>query len=135
MIDPPIRSTHSNSATSCRTKTLKYLFDFPERFASLADARLFLEGFFNEYNHVHHHSGIGWHTPASVHFGTYGPIDDARQATLTAAYHTNPARFSRRPKPPAIPAISFINEPEPSPVTPPAPLSNAEPSQPRMITR
>ena len=132
MIDPPIRLTHSNSATSRRTKTLKYLHDFPTRFASLAHAREFLVGFFNEYNHIHRHSGIGWHTPASVHFGTHAEIDDARQATLSAAYHANPARFSGRPKPPAIPAISFINEPEPSPVTPTTrgALSNAEPSQP-----
>ncbi|MGH8826639.1 MAG: integrase core domain-containing protein, partial [Jiangellaceae bacterium] len=32
-----------------------------------ADARAFCDGFFTDYNHVHHHSGIGWHTPASVH--------------------------------------------------------------------
>jgi len=28
-----------------------------------------------------------------VHFGTSGAIDEARQQTLTAAYHANPARF------------------------------------------
>jgi hypothetical protein len=30
---------------------------------------------------VHRHSGIGWHTPASVHFGTADAIDEARQTT------------------------------------------------------
>jgi len=130
--------SNDNPYSEAQFKTLKYLFDFPERFASLADARLFLEGFFNEYNHVHHHSGIGWHTPASVHFGTYGPIDDARQATLSAAYHANPARFSRRPVPPAIPAISFINEPESLPAAPATTTPTAgrrEPSQPAQTIR
>ncbi|WP_209448793.1 integrase core domain-containing protein [Rhodococcus qingshengii] len=91
--------------------TLKYLHDFPKSFASLTDAREFLEGFFNEYNHIHHHSGIGWHTPASVHFGTASAIDEARQITLTAAFHANPARFSNRPAPPKIPKVIYINEP------------------------
>jgi len=42
-------------------------------------ARQFCAGFFYEYNYVHHHSGIAWHTPASVHFGTAETIDEARQ--------------------------------------------------------
>ncbi|HEY9311759.1 hypothetical protein [Williamsia sp.] len=46
-----------------------------------------------------------------MHFGTAAAIDEARQITLTAAFHANPARFSRRPTPPAIPTIAYINEP------------------------
>jgi hypothetical protein len=65
--------------------------------------REFCAGCFYEYNYVHH-SGIAWHTPASVHFGTAGAIDQARQATLTAAYQAHPERFGRRPRPPAMPA-------------------------------
>lgn len=105
------RVSNDNPFSEAQFKTLKYLHDFPKSFASLADAREFLEGFFNEYNHIHHHSGIGWHTPASVHFGTSGAIDEARQITLTAAFHANPARFSNRPTPPKIPKVTYINEP------------------------
>jgi hypothetical protein len=36
----------------------------------LAAARGFAEAFFAHYNHEHRHSGIGYHTPASVHDGT-----------------------------------------------------------------
>ena len=54
---------------------MKYLPEFPESFASLADARQFCAGFFHEYNYIHRHSGIAWHTPASVHFGTADAID------------------------------------------------------------
>jgi transposase InsO family protein len=109
------RISNDNPYSEAQFKTLKYLHDFPKYFASLHDARFFLEGFFNEYNHTHRHSGIGWHTPASVHFGTSDAVDEARQTTLTAAYHANPARFGRRPTPPKIPAVSYINEPAPEP--------------------
>lgn len=43
--------------------------------------------------------------------GTAAAIDDARQATLTEAYRNHPERFGRRPKPPAMPNMSWINEP------------------------
>jgi len=94
---------------------MKYVPDFPKSFVSLDDAYVFCDGFFNEYNHVHRHSGIGWHTPASVHFGTADAVDEARQITLTAAYHVNPARFGRRPTPPKRATITYINEPAPEP--------------------
>jgi len=106
------RTSNDNPYSEAQFKTLKYIPDFPKSFASLGDAHLYLDGFFNEYNHVHRHSGIGWHTPASVHFGTADAIDEARQITLTAAYHANPARFGRRPTPPKRKETFYINEPE-----------------------
>lgn len=100
-----------NPFSESQFKTLKYLPNFPDRFGCLADARAFCAGFFYEYNYAHHHSGIAWHTPASVHFGAAGAIDQARQNTLTAAYHAHPERFGRRPHPPVMPAQFWINEP------------------------
>ena len=105
------RVSNDNPYSESQFKTLKYLHDFPTSFASLDDARVFLEGFFNEYNHIHRHSGIAWHTPASVHFGTADAVDEARQITLNEAYVANPARFSRRPSPSEMPTVFFINEP------------------------
>jgi hypothetical protein len=46
------------------------------------------------------HSGIGLHTPYSVHIGTADAIQDKRQAVLNAACTANPRRFTRRPKAP-----------------------------------
>ena len=77
-------------------------------------AKQFCTKFFYQYNYIHRHSGIGWHTPASVHFGTADTIDDARRATLTAAHHANPARFGRRPHPPTRPEKAWINQPQPA---------------------
>ena len=53
-----------------------------------------------------------YHTPASVHFGTAPEVRAQRAETLDAAYATNPPRFRhRRPEPPKLPTIAWINEP------------------------
>ncbi len=99
------RVSNGNPFSEGQFKTLKYLPNFPASFVSLAEARQFCAGFFYEHNHVHHHSGIAWHTPASVHFGTAETIDEARQTTLTGAYHAHPKRFGRRPCHPRCPPV------------------------------
>jgi putative transposase len=69
------------------------------------------EQFFTHYNHEHRHSGIGLHTPASVHHGTVGQIRAQRAVTLDTAYAAHPRRFRRRPSPPRIPTAAWINQP------------------------
>ncbi len=120
LVDLGVTRTHSrprvsndNPFSEAQFKTLKYLHDFPASFATLIEARAFLDGFFAEYNHVHRHSGIGWHTPASVHFGTAHAVDGARQRTLDTARAAHPERFAHRPTPPQIPDKSWINQPQP----------------------
>ena len=106
------RVSNDNPFSESHFKTLKYCPAFPERFGSIEDAREFCGRFFDHYNHVHRHSGIALHTPASVHFGTASEIRDQRQATLTAAYAANPIRFRHRaPTAPVIPTVAWINEP------------------------
>ncbi|MFH9354832.1 IS3 family transposase, partial [Kitasatospora sp. NPDC017646] len=89
------------------------------RFDSLAHAREWMEAFTSYYNHEHRHSGIGPHSPASVHFGTADLVRDQRAATLSEAYERHPERFPRRPRPPEIPRKVWINDParrrEPAP--------------------
>ena len=77
----------------------------------LADARSFCEAFFTYYNDEHRHSGIGWHTPTTVHYGTADHIRVRRATTLNAAYKANPDRFTRRPQPPPLPDTAWINQP------------------------
>ena len=104
--------SNDNPYSEAQFKTLKYCPAFPERFGSIADARLFCESFFSYYNHEHRHSGIGYHTPASVHYGTAQEVRTQRKQTLDAAYATNPARFRhRKPEPPKLPTMAWINEP------------------------
>ena len=102
---------HSTSRVRVHNKTLKYCPAFPATFGSLQDARAFCGVFFTYYNHEHRHSGIGLHTPYSVHIGTAAAIQDQRQAVLNAACAANPRRFTRRPRAPRMPAAAWINEP------------------------
>jgi len=66
-------------------KTLKYAPVFPERFASLGDARTFMADFVNGYNHNHRHTGIGLNTPADVHYGLAAATTRDRSAVLATA--------------------------------------------------
>jgi putative transposase len=105
--------SNDNPFSESQFKTLKYCPAFPERFGAIQDARAFCDQFFCYYNHDHRHSGIGYHTPASVHYGTAAEIRARRAATLDAAYAASAARFRHRPRPPKIPAVAWINEPSP----------------------
>ncbi|MFD1662250.1 hypothetical protein ACFSL4_29670 [Streptomyces caeni] len=77
----------------------------------MAHAREWTDAFITYYNHDHRHSGIGLHTPASVHLGTAEEVRDQRAAALAEAYERHPERFARRPKPPEIPGQVWINDP------------------------
>jgi len=119
LVDLGVTRSHSRPSVSndnpyseAQFKTLKYCPAFPARFGSIADARAFCAAFFDHYNHVHRHSGIALHTPASVHYGTATEIQAKRAETLTAAYAANPARFRHQPPtPPQLPEVAWINEP------------------------
>jgi putative transposase len=112
------RTSNDNPYSEAQFKTMKDVPDFPDRFGSLEDARRFCDGFFLAYNHEHRHSGIGMHTPASVHFGTAEQIRAQRQLTLDRAHAAHPHRFARRPRPPQLPEAAWINQPteQPQPV-------------------
>jgi putative transposase len=120
LVDLGVARSHSrphvsndNPYSEAQFKTLKYCPAFPDRFGSIADARWFCVEFFDHYNHTHRHAGIGLHTPASVHYGTATEIRQQRCLTLDAAYASNPARFRhRRPEPPKLPDIAWINQPQ-----------------------
>ena len=104
--------SNDNPYSEAQFKTLEYAPAFPGRFGSLPDARGFCDQFFAYYNYEHRHSGIGLHTPASVHHGTAPQIRAQRARTLDAAYTANPARFRhRRPQPPRLPEAAWINQP------------------------
>lgn len=108
LVDLNITRSHSRPQTSndnpyseAQFKTLKYCPAFPSRFGSLPDARSFCQRFFDYYNTEHRHSGIGLHTPASVHDGTATTIRAKRAEVLTDAYAANPSRFHHKPTHPA----------------------------------
>ena len=92
---------------------MKYRPEFPDRFGSFEDAHGFCTRFFGWYNDEHRHSGIGFHTPADVHYGRAELVQAQRATVLDAAYAAHPERFVRKPPtPPQLPTAAWINKPE-----------------------
>jgi putative transposase len=107
--------SNDNPFSEAQFKTLKYRPEFPERFGSLEDARLFCVEFFDWYNNHHYHSGLALLTPATVHYGETEAVLAQRRAILAGAYAAHPDRFVRRPpQPPQPPAAVWINPPKTS---------------------
>lgn len=105
-----------NPFSEAQFKTMKYRPDYPQRFGSQADARLWARHFFAWYNHEHYHSGLGLLTPADVHYGQAEQKIQARQCVLQRAYQKNPDRFVKGvPQPPQLPEAVWINPPQPTP--------------------
>ncbi len=105
--------SNDNPYSEAQFKTLKYRPDFPGSFPNIEAARMFCQRFFTWYNDDHHHSALGLHTAADVHYGTAHEVQAARADVLTAAYHAHPERFVRRPPtPPQLPEAAWINKPD-----------------------
>ena len=108
--------SNDNPFSEAQFKTLKYQPQFPKQFGSIEDARSFCHPFFDWYNHEHHHSGIGWLTPAMLHDGQAEHVVQQRQQVLLAAYLAHPERFVQgQPSPPSVPTEVWINPPQPNP--------------------
>ena len=107
------RVSNDNPYSESWFKTLKFAPVFPERFASLGDARAFMADFVEGYNHHHHHTGIGLNTPADVHYGLAAAKTAERAVVLAAARSQHPERFTtgQDPKILSIPTTAWINQP------------------------
>lgn len=102
-----------NPFSEAQFKTLKYRPEFPERFGSQPEARRFCRPFFHWYNYEHYHSGIGFLTPASLHYGQAAALLDQRNIVLQAAYEAHPERFvNGPPTAPEPPSAVWINPPK-----------------------
>jgi putative transposase len=106
-------TSNDNPYSESHFRTLKYRPTFPRRFGCYEDAHTWCGSFFSWYNDDHRHSGIGFHTPADVHYGRAEIVRQRRADVLNAAYAAHPERFVRRlPVPPALPTAAWINEPK-----------------------
>lgn len=104
--------SNDNPFSEAQFRTLKYCPQFPDRFGSIEDGRAFGQVFFPWYNQEHHHSGLGFLTPAVVHFGRAEVVRGSRDRVLAAAYARHPERFvNGRPHPADLPTAVWINPP------------------------
>lgn len=116
------KTAGDNPYSEAQFTTLKYRPVFPVRFDAIGHAREFIGEFFDWYNHEHRHTGIGLHTPASIHFGTADEIQRAQSRVLAQAYAAHPERFvTGTPEPPTPPETVWINRPtdQETPTNPP----------------
>jgi putative transposase len=119
LADLGVTKTHSrphvsndNPFSESQFKTLKYRPDFPKRFGSLEDSRIFCRTFFDWYNTEHRHNGISLLTPEMVHYGLADSVIASRQEVLQAAYALHPERFVRKvPAALPLPEAVWINPP------------------------
>ena len=119
LADLGVTKTHSrphvsndNPFSEAHFKTLKYRPEFPERFGSLEHSRALCGDLFDWYNFEHHHSALGWLTPADVHFGRTEQRLEQRRRILEIAHAAHPERFVHGvPTPTAPPAEVWINPP------------------------
>jgi putative transposase len=114
--------SNDNPFSEAQFRTLKYCPHFPDRFGSIEDGRAFGQEFFRWYNQEHRHSGLGFLTPAVVHFGQADVVRAHRDRVLAAAYAAHPERFvNGRPHPADLPTVVWINPPVKKPTRQDAP--------------
>ena len=105
-------TSNDNPFSEAQFKTMKYRSDYPERFGSIEDARVWARTFIDWYNHEHRHTGLALMAPATVHHGLAGHVTAKRQQVLQAAYAQYPERFVKgAPIPPQLPEAVWINPP------------------------
>jgi putative transposase len=119
LADLGVTKTHSrphvpddNPFSESQFKTMKYRPEFPNRCGSMEDGLAFARPFFHWYNNEHHHSALGFLTPAQVHHGLGDDVLAHRREVLERAFHEHPERFpGGLPRPTTPPREVWINPP------------------------
>jgi putative transposase len=89
------RTSNDNPYSEALFRTCKYRPDYPAQgFASLDEARLWMQQFVQGYNHEHCHSGIRFLTPVQRHQGQDPAILAQRQAVYEQAKRRHPERWA-----------------------------------------
>jgi putative transposase len=105
--------SNDNPFSESQFGTAKQHPSFPRRFGGIVDALTWGREFFPWYNQEHHHSGLAYLTPATVHHGLVNAVLERRARALQSAYELHPERFVRgRPTVSRPPVAVWINPPE-----------------------
>ena len=87
--------SNDNPYSKSLFRTLKYRSEYPEKpFTTLTEARTWVGGFVDWYNHMHLHSSIKFVTPEQRHKGEDVAILVQRQRVYTLAKEKHPERWS-----------------------------------------
>ena len=89
------RVSNDNPFSEALFRTCKYVPTWPAKgFASIEDARHWVQAFVRWYNTEHRHSAIRFVTPEARHRGEDRPLLASRHAVYQAARDKHPARWS-----------------------------------------
>lgn len=89
------RVSNDNPFSEALFKTLKYVEKWPDKgFATMGEARDWVQAFVHWYNHEHKHSKINFVSPAERHAGLDTEILAKRKQVLEKAKQANPRRWS-----------------------------------------
>ena len=89
--------SNDNPYVESAFRTLKYRPELPVKpFENLLAARRWVTELAHWYNHQHHHSAIGFVTPAQRHAGLDRALLEARSLVYERARQENPQRWSRQ---------------------------------------
>lgn len=89
------RVSDDNPFSESLFRTMKYRPHYPSRsFASLEEARLWVEQFIAWYNTEHRHSAIRYVTPCEPHHGQETAILERRRRIYERARQRHPKRWS-----------------------------------------
>ncbi len=106
------RVSNDNPFSESEFRTMKYRPNYPGTFATLEEARSYVDSYVPWYNENHKHSGIALFSPNEVHDGTWRGLWTARTQVQQAYYDEHPERFRRQPSTPAPADIVGINLPK-----------------------
>src|SRR5262249_9205891 len=99
-----------NAFAEALFRHLKYAPSYPRQgFASVDDARSWVDRFVVWYNGQHLHSAIGFVTPDDRHHGRDIALLENRRRLYAAARNRNPRRWSTSPRAWARPVIVTLN--------------------------
>jgi putative transposase len=100
------RVSDDNAYAESLFRTLKYCPEYPTKgFANVEAARAWVTRFVTWYNEQHHHSAIGFVTPAQRHAGDDVAILARRRDLYERARRRHPMRWSRAPRAWARPEV------------------------------
>ena len=106
------RVSNDNPFSESEFRTMKYRPNYPGTFATIEQARAYIDAYVPWYNQNHKHSGIALFSPDEVHDGTWRHAWARRDATQQQYYAHHPERFRRKPITPAPADTVGINLPK-----------------------
>jgi putative transposase len=110
--------SNDNPYSEALFRTLKYRPSYPSKpFASLEEARLWVQQFVLWYNDHHRHSRLKFVTPAQRHHGEDEQIRHQRRVVYQQAKQNNPLRWSGNIRNWEVPNRVYLNPPHAKNVT------------------